>query len=230
MTFQKLLTTNNRKTLKSIEYGYRTGILEFAPHNIGGRNVCPKSTEGCRSSCIFTYGFGRFSSVQDARLRRKLYYFNDRKNFLRQLEGEILIEAARARADNFKFAVRINGMSDIPSLAIEMARRVPDVQFYDYTKIHKTLRRSDLPANYHLTFSRSGDNDAECRAAIKLGYNVSVVFPVKEMKRLPERFFGLPVTEGDSSDLRFLDPPDHVIALSAKGQGQTDNLGFVYRG
>jgi hypothetical protein len=226
---KRLLTFNNRKTLKSVKAGYLTAILELAPATLSGYQVCPKSTPGCLKSCIFTSGFGRFDSVQQARIERTKYYFNDRKNFILQLEAELVIAYMEARSQGLKMAARINGMSDIPTLAIEMANRIKEIEFYDYTKRINTLRKP-LPDNYHLTFSRSEDNEKECLEAIERGFNVSVVFPKKTMENLPERFFGLPVIEGDSTDLRLLDPKNHVIALSAKGQGQTDTTGFVHRG
>jgi hypothetical protein len=40
-------------------------------------------------------------------------------------------------------------------------------------------------------------------------------------------FMGAPVFNGDDSDLRFLDPRGHVIALYAKGNARRDASGFV---
>jgi hypothetical protein len=37
----------------------------------------------------------------------------------------------------------------------------------------------------------------------------------------------VPVFNGDDSDLRFLDPRHHVIALYAKGNATKDQSGFV---
>jgi hypothetical protein len=102
----------------------------------------------------------------------------------------------------------------------------PDVQFYDYTKIGN---RRDLPANYTLTFSLA-ENNLE-RAIVELGAdgNIAVVFGTKERvaQAIAEGCLGYPVFCGDDSDLRFLDPRGHVIALYAKGTGTRDQSGFV---
>jgi hypothetical protein len=44
---------------------------------------------------------------------------------------------------------------------------------------------------------------------------------------LSEGFLSYPVFNGDMSDLRFLDPKGHVIALYAKENARNDRSGFV---
>ena len=44
----------------------------------------------------------------------------------------------------------------------------PDVQFYDYTKLNNRFTKGQLPANYHLTFSRAEDNDHKLKEVLKL--------------------------------------------------------------
>jgi hypothetical protein len=97
----------------------------------------------------------------------------------------------------------------------------PTVQFYDYTKIQN---RRDLPANYHLTFSLAESNDEQARLAIANGMSVAVVFRTKDF---PTTFMGLPVVNGDETDLRFLDDAGSIIALKAKGKARKDDTGFV---
>jgi hypothetical protein len=43
---------------------------------------------------------------------------------------------------------------------------------------------------------------------------------------MPETYNGLPVFNGDESDLRFLDPKG-VVGLYAKGKAKKDTSGFV---
>ena len=97
----------------------------------------------------------------------------------------------------------------------------PDVQFYDYTK-HPN--RKNIPANYHLTFSRAENNGEDVKQALKNGLNIAVVFG----KYLPKTFMGLLVIDGDKNDLRFLDPGNVIVGLIAKGiDGKKDETGFV---
>jgi hypothetical protein len=123
-------------------------------------------------------------------------------------------------------AIRVNGTSDQPKIAMKYAREFPHVQFYDYTKLPKPYRRQ-LP-NYHLTFSRSEENEADCLDALAHHVNVAVVFDTKKGQPLPQEFFGRTVVDGDLHDLRFLDPKDVVIGLRAKGRAIKDTTsGFV---
>ena len=81
----------------------------------------------------------------------------------------------------------------------------------------------DLPKNYHLTFSRKEDNDNYVDIVLAKGGNVAVVFAGS----LPMVWKGKIVTNGDETDLRFLDASNVVVGLKAKGKGKHDKSGFV---
>lgn len=219
----KLLTVNNTKTLKGEKAGFFTGILHLAPFTLSGKNVCPKASRGCAEACLNTSGHGRFNNVQNARKNRTLRYFNEREAFLNDLRGDITRLIKRAEKRGLKPAIRINGTSDLPALAIKMAGEFPDVQFYDYSKIVKTGDR-ELPKNYHLTFSRSENNEGEVLPMLKKGFNVAVVF-----EKMPKTYRGYKVIDGDENDLRFTDKRGVIVGLKAKGKGKKDASGFVVR-
>jgi hypothetical protein len=111
----------------------------------------------------------------------------------------------------------------------------PDVQFYDYTKITKRAvahAEGRMPDNYHLTFSRTEDNDDDVGKVIRAGGNVAAVFSVKRYKALDWGFMRLSdelvvVIDGDEHDYRPADPSGVVVALKAKGDARTDTSGFV---
>ena len=63
--------------------------LYLAPAKTSGFNVCPMASEGCKASCLFTAGRGRFSNVYNGRLNKTLWYFKERESFLIQLKKEI---------------------------------------------------------------------------------------------------------------------------------------------
>jgi len=65
------------------------------------------------------------------------------------------------------------------------------------------------------------------REAIKQGYNIATVFGIKKTVAMPAEYMGLPVFNGDESDLRFLDPKGVVVGLYAKGKAKKDTTGFV---
>jgi hypothetical protein len=106
----------------------------------------------------------------------------------------------------------------------------PHVQFVDYTKSVKRAlahARGELPPNYHLTFSRSETNEADCLKVLEAGGNVAVVFADGK----PMRWHGYPVIDGDKHDLRHLDPRGVVVGLAPKGvKARRDTSGFVVRG
>jgi hypothetical protein len=120
---------------------------------------------------------------------------------------------------------RLNGTSDIAWEKYGVIQEFPNVQFYDYTKI--LGRKVNGLANYQLTFSAADGNDLDVRRAIKEGYNVATVFGIKKSQPMPETYEGMPVFNGDDSDLRFLDPKGVVVGLYAKGKAKKDTSGFV---
>lgn len=227
-----LLTTNNPKMEKGKRRGYLTGIIHLAPADVSGYgNVCPCSTKECREHCLNTSGFGQLPTHQDARIERTRLYFEDRKKFINSLRHDIKKLIRQADKAGLIPAVRVNGTSDLPQVAMQMAKEFPDVTFYDYTKIPKPWTRT-LP-NYHLTFSLSETNDKDAMEALKHGVNVAVVFDIPKGQPMPEKWQGYPVIDGDLHDLRFLDHLEGVsplvVGLRAKGKaiGEGKEDGFV---
>jgi hypothetical protein len=148
--------------------------------------------------------------------------------FVDQLSTEIRANERKAMEDmGMALAVRINGTSDLPALARELARRHPSVQFYDYTKIPGAiLAARDIP-NLHYTFSRGEANDDDAGMALAWGTSVAVVFDTPKGEALPASWYGVPVIDGDEHDLRFLDPRGVIVGLRAKGAARKDTSGFV---
>jgi hypothetical protein len=223
----KLLSTQNFKTVKGEKFGILTGILYLAPAKLSGFEVCPKRSEGCTASCLYSAGMGAFSNVQKARIQKTLFYFGDRPKFLELIKEDIKKLQKQAKKDGQKLAIRLNGTSDLNWMQHDLFSSFPEVQFYDYTKVFNRLSK-EIPSNYHLTFSKSENNDSECIQALKLGFNVAVVFDTKKGDALPASWNGFPVYDGDDTDTRFLDPKGgYVIGLRAKGQAKKDISGFV---
>ncbi len=224
----KLLTISNHKTTKGESLGFLTGILYLAPANLSGRNVCPFSTAGCRAACLNTAGRGAFNSVQTARLKKTKWFINDRKSFIDQLHKDITALRRKAKRMGLKPVVRLNGTSDMlwEKIAPSLFRENPNIQFYDYTK-YPPRTRQDIPANYHLTFSRSELTEvSKIDTSIFKKRNVAVVFE----KTLPKFYLGYQVVNGDETDLRFLDVQGVIVGLTAKGRARHDTSGFVVRG
>jgi hypothetical protein len=166
---------------------------------------------------------GVFSNVQKARLEKTKYLLNNRAEFLAQLKKEI--ENKRKRIQNL--AVRLNVLSDLPWHNLIDMESTPEVSYYDYTPNPSRMIQylnGELPKNYHLTFSRKENNQAQVELILSMGGNVAVVFD-----ELPKTYLGKEVVNGDETDLRFLDKKGVVIGLKAKGKGKKDESGFVVR-
>jgi len=215
------------KMAKGEKYGYKTAILHLAPFTLSGKNVCPKASPECAAACLNTSGRGQMGSVQKARLNKTNYFWTNKNAFLWDLSREIEQLKKRAANQGFKFAVRLNGTSDLAwhRMKVDGGGNLMeihnDVQFYDYTKVLNYLDH-DLK-NYNVTFSDSGRNDSDIAAAIAKGSNVAVVFQDK----LPKKWLNKKVINGDLHDLRFKDPRGVIIGLVAKGQGRKINNKFI---
>ena len=238
----KLLSTGNPKILKGLKQGYNTYILHLAPADLSGFNTCPKATAGCKAACLNTAGRGGMfkkgestNMIQEARIRKTAFFFEERAGFMEWLVADIKLAIKQSAKKGLIPVFRLNGTSDLSWEKYEVIRdgklyrniftAFPNVQFYDYTKV-LGRKISDFK-NYHLTFSAADGNDADVMKAIQQDYNVATVFGIKKTLPMPESYNGLPVFNGDESDLRFLDPKGVVVGLYAKGKAKKDTSGFV---
>jgi hypothetical protein len=248
----RLLTPGNPKTEKGRGLGYWTFIMHLSPADLSGYEVCPLRTKGCTKACLNVSGRGGIkeggiltyakvkrgirNQIQVARRLRTRAYFEHRAAFMNVLAAEIAKACRKAKAAGYTPVFRLNGTSDIrwESVPVQgfpnIMAMFSDIQFYDYTKI---TNRKRIPANYHLTFSLAETNEAAAAIALDRGMSVAAVYRDKgTVARYLEKWAVIadkhvPVARGDDTDLRFLDPPAHVIALYAKGNARRDTSGFV---
>ena len=222
----KLLSSNNTKIKKGEKLGWLTLGLSLSPSTMSGKNFCSHSSVGCRAACLNTSGMGVFPNVQAGRLKKSHFFTQDRTTFLVQLEKDIEAGIRKAKRDGMRLAVRLNVLSDLPWENLIDMSKYADVMFYDYTPNPKRMisfLRGELPANYHLTFSRKESNQPIVDLIAKMGGNIAAVFAGS----LPETYLGRPVVNGDETDTRFLDPKSVIVGLVAKGKGKKDTTGFV---
>lgn len=235
----KLLSIGNPKVLKGMSQGYMTYILHLAPAEESGYNVCAKATDGCKAGCLNKAGRGGMfkkgevtNVIQKARIRKTVYFFENRNAFMTDLVADIKLAIKQSFKKGLIPVIRLNGTSDlswekylVPGTEINLFQYFPFLQFYDYTKV--LGRKVNHIPNYHLTFSAADGNDKDVARAMSDGYNIAVVFGIKKGSPMPESYLGVPVFNGDDSDLRFLDPKDVVVGLYAKGPAKKDTTGFV---
>jgi hypothetical protein len=234
----KLLTPAhaNTKTAKNDTNKYLSAILHLAPANVSGYNVCLAASNGCKSACLNTAGRGRFNNVQQARIRKTKLFFENQNEFIDLLIADCKALIRKANRLGLTPVIRLNGTSDIDWSKVNVKdctefenifMKFPEIQFYDYTKHPDRVMKylgGGYPSNYNLTFSQSECNQLVATKLLNQGANVAIVFD-----QVPSTYLGYQVVNGDNTDLRFLDPKNVVIGLTAKGKAKKDTSGFVVK-
>jgi hypothetical protein len=249
VSFDRFFSVDSPKAIKANAYGWLNAINYMAPAATAGvGNLCPHASPGCLALCLGWYSgqAGMLSNeeleqghnaARDSRASKARLFMHDRKTFLRDMENGIQAAKRKAKREGLKLCVRLNGATDIVWESVRSAYHGEmdivsyhdDLQFVDYTKNYKRMLRfcaHMLPKNYHLTFSRSETNEAECADVLSKGGNVAVVSSCA----MPERYLGHEVINGDLHDLRHLDKKNVIVWLSPKGRkAKADQSGMVLR-
>lgn len=239
----RIFSTDNPKASKASAYGYLNAIHYMAPASQSGVNLCPHASPGCIAMCLgWTSGQAGMvasqsdlNSVRKSRIVKAQRFMQSRADYMGDVTRSIILARRKAKREGLTLCVRMNGATDIAwegvkAQGVPFIASNPGIQFVDYTKsLARALAHAagKLPANYHLTFSRSETNEADCLTVLQAGGNVAVVFA----GALPALWQGFPVISGDEHDLRHLDPQGgYVIGLSPKGNlAKRDTSGFVLR-
>ena len=219
---------SSSKIIKGREQGFASMVLYLSPASSSGVNVCSEASAGCIAACLNVSGrnlmernAGR-SHIATSRLKKTwlVVFRRDLANIA--LKSEIAKNRAKATRAGLKFAVRLNGTSDLDFTDIFAA--YPEVQFYDYTKHLSHVKKSVRVSNWHVTYSYSGTNLVDCMEAASLGANLAI--PIAHSSARKGKLSGIVkelVSEGlgysqDDTDLRFLDSCANPFGLLAVKQ------------
>lgn len=235
---KRLLSIDNPKAAKSVQYGWLNAIHYMSPSDIAGvGNLCPHASPGCIALCL-GYHSGQASMVANAsdtanknsvRASRDLkaqQFMTQREAYMVEFKRQMLRAHDVATANSLALCVRFDGSTDT-GMGLRLAREYPLIQFTDYTKnVRRALDNAmgKHPANYSVTFSHSETNLADCLKVLEAGGNVAVVF-----EELPTEWHGFEVINGDEHDLRHLDKRGVWVGLTPKGAAKRDQSGFVVR-
>lgn len=231
-----LLTTDTSKISLSKGKGVWEAVLYLSPAAesvpLGGFNTCP-SAGACASVCLGkTSGLMVTSRAKQARVRRTVWYKEDREGFMTQLKKELTKHYHKAIKRGYTPAFRFNGASDLFAPARSIAewalKELPKLKCYDYTKNYSSLDLNK-PKNYTLVYSYNESmwaHNAALNYLVK-GGNVAVTYQVKKKDKLPSKWQGFRVIDGDLSDARFKDPKGVVVGLRAKGKARIPGNPFV---
>ena len=232
--FRRFFSCDNPKAIKAQKFGWMNAINYMAPHSSAGvGDLCGNASAGCIALCLGEHSGNAalYPTVMQSRIRKAQWFMKDRKAFIAEMRKHIHCAKRQARKAKLKLCIRLNGATDLAweGLAPDVFADWPDTQFVDYTKSVKralAYAAGKMPANYHLTFSRSETNEAQCLEVLRAGGNVAVVSSLP----MPEKYLGYAVINGDESDLRHLDPRNVVVWLTPKGnKAKQDKSGFVLR-
>jgi len=229
--YKRPLLTAPSGSAKTKKNKVPTYILYLAPaiQNSFKINVCPKASQGCIKSCLFTAGRAKFiSTINAARTEKTDFMIFDPTKFYRKLAAEISFNYTVAF--NEKIAFRLNGTSDVNHYKqikryanLDVNTLPGNVIFYEYTKnLHQAFNWQKNFPRVNVTFSKSENNWQECVLALNSGINVAVVF-----NHVPENYKGYKVINGDLNDERFNDEKGVIVGLKAKGEAKKDKSGFV---
>ena len=224
-----ILSYNNNKTIKGEKHGHATYIFYGAPNTVSGYNTCANSSEGCRANCIYYSGYGATKTVQKARIRKTIMYFEERRDFLSLVNMDIKSAIKFSERNNMKPAFRLDGTTDI-GLAKHFVGLYLKVQFYDYTKIMKRVKLAEKYDNWHVTYSLS-ENTTKSTIKILLAGTTNIAIPFKVVPNVGGRFrlWGRKLVDGYSTDLRFLDGEKRIVCLKAGGRGRKSSSEFIVR-
>jgi hypothetical protein len=192
-------------------------------------NTCPNASPECIATCLNEAGNPAFFKTKfKSRIDKTALYFYDKEFFIDKLAQEIRCVAGIN--NKAEVAIRVNGTSDLPIIddLIKMGymKDFPkNVIFYDYTKDPLRAGFWKLPSGhtYVVTFSRSETNTPTAINMLKAGKLVAVVF----RKKLPKKWYGFDVINGDMADDIMVDIADgEYIEIDPKTKKKTGN---VYR-
>lgn len=216
-------------TSHKLELSENNGVLTYglylAPWNLSGHQVCAGGAH-CHEFCLNGSGqnkmdilaHGDLSKINISRIKKTRLFYENRPLFMRILIHEISRAKNRAQLAGMPFAVRLNCTSDLspelfvdPETGLNILQLFSDVQFYDYTKVANRIKLLGKYSNYDLTFSYDGYNLETAQKYLNAGGRVAVVFYRQNV--LPVSFAGFPVIDGNSYDMRYLDPGKCIVGL-----------------
>jgi hypothetical protein len=188
----------------------------------------------------------RFTSIKVARIRRTLLYDKYKEFYTDWLIAEIEKAKKKSLEKGYYFCVRLNGTSDISPLSFwttkngkkeNILEALPDIKFYDYTKVFNRTELAKKYKNYDITYSYSGDNKKEAISALENNINVAVVFGAETKNKMPKKWTfpdtgkTFDVIDGDETDLRFLDKKGKIVGLYYKTSAKEldENSEFVQK-
>ena len=216
---------SSSKIAKGKKINLATAILYLKPaDSVSLKTICAAADLfKCKKECLESSGQLGMKTGDNAKIKRTILFLLRERDFYDNLRAEILKHQAAAERKKQKFAVRLNGTSDIDfSSFIES---MPATQFYDYSKVYSRVKNNTLK-NYDLTFSGSAASNKTIgitARAIRAGFRTVLAMNTAETKgeyKLPNKLGLIPLVNMDDTDARFLDELNALGVLARKGSNK----------
>lgn len=182
---------------------------------------CAGASSECKAACLAGSGNNMMRGAVVRKMADMVFLFTYPVHFFRIVTEHIERKRRQATVEGWKYATRLNVLSDYPWEAIldGFFEYFKGHQFYDYTKV--AGRRP--PKNYYLVFSWSGVNARQCAEEIESGKNIAM--PIAGWDATKGKFITMnyrttklpstinfnneyhKVIDGDLHDARFTDKP-----------------------
>lgn len=223
-TDTSLINVNSStKVEKGTKLKVNTAILYMQPADkVATITLCAGADKfGCKSGCLISSGQLGMTPAQNAVTKRTIMYLLEQERFFKVLRAEIYMHSANYGES---LAVRLNGTTDIDFS--DFIASMPDIQWYDYTKIYHRVKHNKLP-NYDLTFSGSANSESTLKItarAIREGFRTVLAVNTAETKneyKLPNNLGLIPLVNMDDTDVRFKDASNAVGVLKRKGSNKS---------
>lgn len=149
-------------------------------------NTCPGAGE-CKVICYARKGsYIQYKAVALNQTKTLNYIMNDFEGYVKQIKKEIL--AAKSKNKEKNIVLRFNDSGDMISekymqMTVEIAKEMPDVTFYAYTKSISVAKSLDFPDNYVMNYSMLGKEDKKISPEDKQSV---IVEPEKVLQKVGE--------------------------------------------
>jgi hypothetical protein len=148
-------------------------------------NTCPGADE-CKNDCYARKGNYVKNKAASINQQRTLnYILNDYEGYKEELRMSLHLNAMKNKRSGKKTVLRFNDSGDMLSdkyfeMAADLARSMPDVLFYGYTKSVAVAKSVKLPENFVMNYSMGGTQDNFINSSDKQSI---IVFPKKIVEK-----------------------------------------------
>lgn len=149
-------------------------------------NTCP-GAGACKEICYARKGsYVQYKAVALNQTKTLNYIMNDFEGYVKQIKKELL--AAKSKNKGKNIVLRFNDSGDMISekymqMTVEIAKEMPDITFYAYTKSISVAKSLDFPDNYVMNYSMLGKEDKKISPEDKQSV---IVEPEKVLQKVGE--------------------------------------------